>query len=77
MSHCAFPMLFTTIILLDVAHIAWFIYGAPKHGMLWISMDSTQINIEVAKAVIVSAGIVTSVLASAMRHPRAGACALA
>jgi hypothetical protein len=66
MSHCVFPMLFASIILVDAAYISWFIYGAAKQDMLWISMDSTQMYAEVAKAVIVSAGIVTSVLASAI-----------
>lgn len=66
MCHCAFPMLFAGIILVDAVYITWFLYGAAKQDMLWISMDSTQMYIEVAKAVIVSAGIVTSVLASAI-----------
>jgi len=67
MSHCAFPLLVISILLVDAAYIAWFIYGAVKLDMMWISMESTQMYVEVARAVIISAGIVTSVLASAIR----------
>jgi protein-S-isoprenylcysteine O-methyltransferase Ste14 len=63
-------MLFASIILVDGAYIAWFVYGAVKHEMSWISMASTQMYTEVAKAVIVSAGIVSSVLPSAIESSK-------
>ncbi len=66
MNGCTFPMLVLGVILLDLAYIFWFVYGACKHDMLWISMASAQMYSEIAKAIIVSAGIVTSILASAM-----------
>jgi hypothetical protein len=66
MSDCLFRTLFAAIILVDGAYVVWFVYGAVKHDMLWISMESTQMYTEVAKAVIVGAGIVASVLAAGM-----------
>jgi hypothetical protein len=69
MSDTLFTTLFVVIIALDLAYLIWFVYGALKHDMLFISMKSMQMYVEVAKAVIVSAGIVSSVLASAMLSP--------
>lgn len=69
MSDNLFITLFVVIIVLDLAYLIWFVYGALKHDMLWISMKSMLMYVEVAKAVIVSAGIVSSVLASAMLSP--------
>lgn len=69
MSDTLFTSLFVVVIVLDLAYLIWFVYGALKHDMLYISMKSMEMYVEVAKAVIVSAGIVSSVLASAMLSP--------
>lgn len=61
-----FRTLFTVAIAADVAYFAWFVYGAVKHDWRYTTVQSCQTYVEVAKSIIVGAGIITSVLAGAL-----------
>jgi hypothetical protein len=76
MSDALFDVLLVAVVALNLAYLIWFVYGALKHDMLWISMESLNMYMEVAKAVIIGAGIVASVLAAAMISPSAKAAAV-
>lgn|SRR5690348_5874215 len=61
-----FRTLFVAAIVADVAYFAWFVHGAVKHGWRYTTVQSCQMYVEVAKSIIVGAGIITSVLAGAL-----------
>jgi len=61
-----FRTLFAIAIATDVAYFAWFVYGAVKHDWRYTTVQSCQMYVEVAKSIIVGAGIITSVLAGAL-----------
>jgi hypothetical protein len=66
MANCTFPALVTLALVVDVLYFSWFVHAAYKHDMLWTTMQSCQMYAEVAKGVIIGAGIITSVLAAAL-----------
>lgn len=66
MVDCIFPALVTVAIVIDVLYFFWFVHGAYKHDMRWTTVKSCQMYAEVAKGVIIGAGIITSVLAAAL-----------
>lgn len=63
MTGCVFSILFFAVILIDVAYFAWFIC---KPNWRNTTVQSCQMYVEVAKGLIISAGVVTAVLAGAL-----------
>lgn len=66
MAHYTFPVLVVLAVIVDVVYFSWFVHGAYKHDMLWTTAQSCQMYVEVAKGIIIGAGIITSVLAGAL-----------
>jgi|SRR5579872_1187891 len=63
MTSCAFPLLVFIVILLDAVYFAWFIC---KPNWRHTTPESCKMYVEVAKGLILSAGVVTAVLAGAL-----------
>ena len=61
-----FRTLFAAAVIVDIAYFAWFVYSAVKHDWRYTTVQSCQMYVEVAKSIIVGAGIITSVLAGAL-----------
>ena len=59
MTSCAFPLLVFIVILLDAVYFAWFIC---KPNWRHTTPESCKMYVEVAKGLILSAGVVTAVL---------------